>query len=119
MVRETQKNFLGLEIEYNQSKGILEISQTRYIKAILKRFNFENCNPISTPIDPKYTINIRNNDYGRERVREVVGCLMYLMLGSRLDISFSVNFYSRYQDKNTSEVWKGLKETVEIFKQKI
>lgn len=94
----------------------MEISQKRYIKGILKRFNFENCNPISTPIDPKLTVNISNNENNKEPVRELVGCLMYLMLGSRPDISFSVNYYSRYQDKNINEVWKGLKRLLRYLK---
>lgn len=110
------KNFLGLEIDYDRDKGILEISQKRYLQGILKKFNFENCNLISTPIDPKYKMNIHNYENGREPVRELLGCLMYLMLGSRPDIGFSVNYYSSYQDKNISEVWKGLKRIMRYLK---
>lgn len=110
------KNFLGLEIEYDRDKGFLEISQKRYLQGILKKFNFENCNSISTPIDPKCAMNTHNYESEKEPVRELVGCLMYLMLGSRPDISFSVNYYSRYQDKNVSEVWKGLKRLMRYLK---
>lgn len=109
-------NFLGLEIEYDRDKGFLEISQKRFLQGILKKFNFENCNSISTPIDPKCAMNTHNYESEKEPVRELVGCLMYLMLGSRPDISFSVNYYSRYQDKNVSEVWKGLKRLMRYLK---
>lgn len=34
---------------------------------------------------------------------------MYLMLGSRPDICFTVNFFSRYQDKVNVEVWVHLR----------
>lgn len=82
----------------------------------MKKINFENSNSISTPIDPKYEMNTTNYENAGEPVRELVGCLMYLMLGSRPDISFSVNYYSRYQDKNVSEVWKGLKRIMRYLK---
>lgn len=111
------KNFLGLEINYAKDEGILRISQKRYLTGILRRFNFENCNPVSTPIDPKFKISkndIKNNS--NKPVKELVGCLMYLMLGSRPDISFSINYLSRYQDSNPEEVWVGLKRLLRYLK---
>lgn len=46
----------------------------------------------------------------------MIGCLMYLMLGTRPDISFSVNYFSRFQDKNSDEVWIGLKRLLRYLK---
>ena len=40
--------FLGLQISQN-SEGIF-ISQTKYLKDLLKRFGLENCKPIGTPM---------------------------------------------------------------------
>lgn len=41
---------------------------------------------------------------------------MYLMLGSRPDISFTVNYLSRFQDKNNTEVWINLKRLLRYLK---
>lgn len=93
------KYFLGLEIDYNKREGILRISQRRYVMKILNRFNFENCKSCKIPIDPKLVLKedeCRNDN--KKPIRELIGCLMFLMLGSRPDISFSVNYFSRYQD---------------------
>lgn len=109
------KHFLGLEINYNREIGILKISQKDYIQSILRKFKFENCNPHSTPIDPKLKLK-ENEQPNNLPVRELVGCLMYLMLGSRPDISFSVNYFSRYQDKNSIEVWTSLKRLLRYLK---
>lgn len=104
------KYFLGLEINYDRESGILKLSQGKYIKGILKRFNFENCKPTATPIDPKLKLNsLESQDQQSRPVKPLIGCLMYLMLGSRPDISFSVNYFSRLQDKNVNGVWIGLK----------
>ena len=40
--------FLGLQVSQS-NKGIF-ISQTKYIKDILKKFKMEDCKPVSTPI---------------------------------------------------------------------
>lgn len=103
--------FLGLEIEYDRNKGIMRINQNRYTNNILKRFNMEHCKPCSIPIDPKLkllTIKIEETDQ-RKPIKELIGCLMYLMLGTRPDISFAINYFSRYQEKNETEVWSNIK----------
>nr|KAJ0185871.1 hypothetical protein LSAT_V11C900489030 [Lactuca sativa] len=41
---------LGIRIK--QGNNEISISQSQYVEKILKKFNFENCSPISTPIDP-------------------------------------------------------------------
>lgn len=112
------RNFLGLEIKYDKEKGILNVSQEKYIAGILKRFNFENCNSCKTPIDPKLRINaVETSTMENKPTKQLIGCLMYLMLGSRPDISFSVNYYSRFQDKNSNEVWSGLKRLLRYIKE--
>jgi hypothetical protein len=41
--------YLGLEIDKRQD-GKIKISQEAYARRILERFNFSNCNPVSTPM---------------------------------------------------------------------
>ncbi|CAJ2665771.1 unnamed protein product [Trifolium pratense] len=41
---------LGIKIK-RENKGIV-ITQSHYIEKILKKFNYENCSPVSTPMDP-------------------------------------------------------------------
>jgi len=99
------KNFLGLEIIYERIKGILRINQKGYILGILKRFNFENCKPCLTPIEPRLKLNIfEDANEGDKPIKELIGCLMYLMLDSRPDLSFAINFFSRFQAKYSNEV---------------
>lgn len=97
--------FLGLEIK-RFDDGAIKISQEAYAKKILERFNFQDCKPVSTPIvkEPdtlqteKKTAEKCNFPY-----RQAVGALMYLMLGTRPDLAYSVSFLSRTLDSASTE----------------
>ena len=114
--KEDLKHFLGLEIYYSREEGILKIDQKKYLKGILKRFNLEQCNSCLTPIEPRLNINPEKENKEHEPVRELIGCLMYLMLGTRPDISFAINYFSRFQDRNSNEVWTHLKRLLRYLK---
>lgn len=112
------EHFLGLEISYDRDEGILRIHQSRYIESILKRFCMNSCKGTSVPIDPKLKFSVCNDacKLTKNPIRELVGCLMYLMLGSRPDICFAVNFFSRFQDKATDEIWNHSKRILKYLK---
>lgn len=112
-------NFLGLEIQYDREKGRMKINQRRYLKSLLKRFGFEGCSTSAVPIDPGLKLDGNNQEKQircNKPVRELIGCLMYLMLGSRPDISFAVNYFSRFQDKSTDQIWNNMKRILRYLK---
>ena len=98
--------FLGMEINIDETSGNITISQKKYIHDILKRFGLLDCNPKSVPMDPGLvlplsqdpTVGSTNHTYP---YREVVGSLMYLMVTTRPDLSFSVGYLARYLNKFT------------------
>lgn len=112
------KKILGLRINYDRDKGILRIDQSRYTNGILNRFGMTDCKGSALPIDPKLNISLCNDSkmLTKKPIRELVGCLMYLMLGSRPDICFSVNYFSRFQDKSSDKVWNHLKRVLRYLK---
>ena len=52
------KYFLGLQIIQNK-EGIF-ISQTKYLKDLLKRFGLEACKPIGTPMVTRHKISMKD-----------------------------------------------------------
>nr|XP_016450049.1 PREDICTED: uncharacterized mitochondrial protein AtMg00810-like [Nicotiana tabacum] len=88
--------FLGLQIKQSL-KGIF-ISQTKYIKELIKKFGMENAKPIGTPMSP--TTMLDEDYHGRSidetMYRGMIGSLLYLT-ASRPDIMFSVCKCARYQ----------------------
>lgn len=110
------ENFLGIEISYERDQGILKIKQSRYTENLLRKFNMENCNFSKIPIDPKLKFDLTKGKVTEKPFRELVGCLMYLMLGTRPDICFSINYFSRYQDQASDETWSNIKRILRYLK---
>ncbi|GKA07424.1 zinc finger, CCHC-type containing protein [Tanacetum coccineum] len=86
---------LGIRIKH-ESNGIA-ISQSHYIENVLKKFNYSDCTPVSTPLDtceklmPNRGLAVSQLEYSR-----VIGCLMYAITCTRSDIAFAVGKLSRY-----------------------
>nr|AAV31277.1 putative polyprotein [Oryza sativa Japonica Group] len=88
--------FLGLQIK--QLKNGTFVSQTKYIKDLLKRFGLEDAKPIKTPMATNGHLDL---DEGGKPVdlklyRSMIGSLLYLTV-SRPDIMFSVCMCARFQ----------------------
>lgn len=72
---------LGIEITRNKDRII--ISQSGYIRELLSRFRMEDCNPVSTPVEPgmKLEKGVETVDTGQSLetrpYQELVGALNY------------------------------------------
>ncbi|CAG4980331.1 unnamed protein product [Colias eurytheme] len=110
------RNFVGLQIE--RSKGHLFIHQTKYIEKLLIKFNMNNANGCSIPIDP-HTSLIKKKVTLEERIpyREAVGSLMHLAIVSRPDIMFGVSLVSRYLDCYDDTHWVVVKKILKYLKE--
>lgn len=108
--------FLGLNVIIKDD--ILLINQLDLIEKVLFRFNMVNCNTSRIPVQPKLCLVKGSNEEVECNVpyRELVGCLMYIMLGSRPDLCFAISFFSQYQNNYTFEHWKNLKNILRYLK---
>jgi hypothetical protein len=72
--------FLGLLIR--QSKQGVFISQTKYIREILKRFGMEDCKPVITPMQT--SCKLRKDDDSKstyqKQCRSMIGSLLYVIV---------------------------------------
>jgi hypothetical protein len=77
--------FLGLQIRQS-NRGIF-ISQTKYIREMLKRFGMEYCKPVTTPMET--SCKLRKNDDSKStyqrQYRSMIGSLLYVTT-SRPDV---------------------------------
>nr|GEV83970.1 zinc finger, CCHC-type [Tanacetum cinerariifolium] len=80
---------LGIKIK-RENKGIV-ITQYHYIEKILKKFNREDCSPMSTHMDPVEKLK-PNTDKPVDQLEysRAIGCLMYAMTSTRPDIAYAV-----------------------------
>ncbi|KAD7477833.1 hypothetical protein E3N88_00969 [Mikania micrantha] len=111
------KYCLGLQIEH-MPNGIL-VHQSNYTERLLKRFNMENANSLSTPMVVR-SLNVENDPFrpcedGEEVLGSevpylsAIGALMYLTNCTRPDISFAVNLLARFSSAPTKRHWNGIK----------
>ena len=92
------KNYIGIEIEYNYSEeNVLTLSQKSYIEYLAKRYCFENSKLFNTPMD--VNLKLQQCDVNENvKYRNLIVALLYISSGTRPDISYNVNYLSRFQN---------------------
>ena len=100
--------YLGMTVTRDRSKRQVRLSQRAYIERILKDFGMQDCKPMATPMETKAKLEPAPDDYtpstiDRTRYAQLIGHLMYVMLGTRPDIAFPVSVLSRFMAKPTKK----------------
>ncbi|KAJ5267340.1 hypothetical protein N7478_010148 [Penicillium angulare] len=100
------QSFLGIQFDH-QVDGSVSIHQHQYIQKVLSDFGMENCQPKSTPMNPKQSLNSRAeeeppDEEAKARYATAIGSLMYLMVGTRPDIAFALGMLSRFTSRPQS-----------------
>lgn len=109
--------FMGLRIQVDRSNGVTIIDQTTFAERILDKFGMKDANPVATPLEPgSKLVKAKQGDDIQGQYRQLVGSLMYLMLGTRPDLCFAISYFSRFQDKATRTHWTQLKRVLRYVK---
>ena len=112
------KKILGMEIARDRQRGILCLTQKRYLKKVLQRLGMsEKTKLVSTPLAPHFKLSASQcpkTEEEREYMSKVpysnaVGSLMYAMVCIRPDISHAVGTVSRYMHNPGKEHWLAVK----------
>ena len=83
----------------------------------MKKFNFESCSPVSTPIDPSIKLlPNKGSPVSQLEYSRAIGCLMYAMNSTRPDIAFAVGKLSRYTINPSSHHWQALNRVFKYLK---
>jgi hypothetical protein len=87
--------FLGLEVW--QEPGHIFLGQGKYVVDILRRFQMEDCRPMSTPVITNWKkLNASKSKLVDPTIyRQLIGSLMYLV-NTIPDICFVVNSLSQF-----------------------
>ncbi|GJU51884.1 hypothetical protein Tco_1221439 [Tanacetum coccineum] len=87
---------MGLQVK--QTTAGIFLSQDKYVKDILNKFDFRTIKPASTPIEAHKSLgkDEEGEDVDVHLYRSMIGCLMYLT-ASRPDIMFAVCLCARFQ----------------------
>jgi len=96
--------YLGIQIQQIQQQTttpIITLSQSHFIDQILRKFGFEDAKPVSTPLDPsvKFTQATEVDQctpLEQTLFRQIIGSIMYLMLGTRPDLAAAICLISQF-----------------------
>ena len=107
--------FLGLQIK--QTKEGIFISQTKYIKEILKKFGMESTKEIGTPMSPACKLDKDEDGLSIDHklYRGMIGSLLYLTT-SRPDILYSVCICARFQSNPKESHIQAVKRIIRYLK---
>lgn len=91
-------NYIGITINYDQKNNKLTLNQTKYIESLIKKYKLENSKCYETPMKTNLKLEGSNEINTSIQYRNLIGELLYISTGTRPDITFSVNYLSRYQN---------------------
>jgi hypothetical protein len=95
---------LGVKITRSRVNQSLKIDQSLYAENVVERFGMKDSSPVLTPMPlAKPTETSRPRPTDTKLYQSIVGSLMYLMLWTRPDISYSVNYLSRKLQSPTED----------------
>nr|GEW92397.1 zinc finger, CCHC-type [Tanacetum cinerariifolium] len=105
----------GIRIKH-KSNGIA-ISQSHYIKKVLKKFNYFDYTPVSTLMDASEKL-MPNNGQAISQLEyfRVIGCLMYAMTCIKPDITFVMAKLSRYTRNPGTQHWQAVQKVLKYLK---
>ena len=115
MKEEFEMSMMGelnffLDLQIKQTSAGIFISQAKYIKELLKKFEMEKCKPISTPMgsDTSLSKDPEEGAVDLKQYRGMIGSLLYLT-ASRPDIHYSVCYCARFQSSPKESHLKAVK----------
>jgi transposase InsO family protein len=97
---------LNMRLHYNPQQGVLYLSQEQHIRALLRRTGMDKSDPAKTPMSstnpptmedcPGGKLDAGTENPYREWYQSTVGGLLFIANITRIDITFAVNYLSRY-----------------------
>ena len=113
--------FLGMRIVRDRSKHSLHLTQSDYIDSVLERFRMSDSKPVSTPMElPAKGHSLETpdpNDLPTDApYRAAVGCLIWLMIGTRPDIGYAVGRLAQHNENPLESHWTAVKRVLRYLK---
>lgn len=92
------KQYLGIEVEQCTEKGEILLSQQKYIETLAKKYDVTQSKRFKTPMEINLKLEPAEEVEEKLKYRNLIGALLYIGSGTRPDISFAVNYLSRFQN---------------------
>ena len=109
--------YVGMEVKRNREARTISISQSGYISRMLERFGLSDAKTVVSPMEPSVNLVVEDSpDATSCPYREAIGCLNYLSLISRPDITYAVSTLARFNDKPQMVHWNAVKRVMRYLR---
>ena len=89
---------LGMHVTNDTTARCITLDHSQYILKVLKKFSMSECKPTATPLPKKTVLQAATNQEAHDArsypCLQVIGSVMYVMLGTRPDIAYAVSTLS-------------------------
>lgn len=111
------KSYLGLDISKDKN-GIYGLNQNSYVRKVLNDFGLSDAKISNIPLSTDYGKDNSERDVfiDNENYQKLIGCLLYLAVNSRPDISASVSILAQKTSQPTQYDWIELKRILKYLK---
>ena len=115
---------LGMRIYRERSSRMIGLSQSTYIDKVLHRFGMQNAKRGYVPVSQGITISKDQCPKSldeKDRMNKVsyasaIGSIMYVMVCTRPDVSYTLSMTSRYQSNPGEGHWTAVKNIFKYLK---
>ena len=104
--------FVGIKIRRDRAKKIIHLSQEKYLKKILEKFNMSDCHSRLIPDDPSCHLTKITDCPDEEKVypyREAIGSLIFAATCTRPEIAYAVNQAAQFSNSPKQQHWMAMK----------
>ncbi|CAM8900601.1 unnamed protein product [Rhodiola kirilowii] len=106
---------LGIRIK--KVEGGFALTQSHYIENVLRKFNYMDCHPLTTPYNSStHLYPNKGKPQSQLEYAKVIGSLMYAMTCTRPDIAFAVGKLSRYTSNPSMQHWQAIHRVLRYLK---
>ena len=110
------RQYLGLSVERDRAKRSITISQELLAEQMLIKFGMKDAKPVYTPLDVSVKFQENGIPADPNLFRQIIGSVMYLMLGSRPDLAAAVSVISQFSVNPSNEHMTGAKRILRYIK---
>ncbi|KAE8212989.1 hypothetical protein CF319_g9212, partial [Tilletia indica] len=101
-------SMLGIRIHRSKCGRVATMNQTGYIDQVLQRYGMQDCKPASTPMaEASKDMGPREGSTATKEERHhyaaLIGCLLWLAQGTRMDVAFQVGKLARFMANPSEE----------------
>lgn len=106
------KQALGMKVDRDRKQGTLKLTQSEYVKNLLKKFGMEDCHKTATPMEVNFNLPKADKIDQRFPYQELIGGLLYLAVCTRPDIAFACSKLSQYNTCYNESHWVAAKRVL-------